>query len=87
MTPRERFVHFVCVFSYYFLAGATRDKVIEEAVTLNPHILEDEHENLGPPAIERPMDSAWEFVQYRRYGAPRPYWYPAVEKPDAKLFL
>lgn len=85
MTPRERFVHFVATFA----APDSRDELVEEALRIDVRILTAYHPtgdgDLEPPVIERPMDAAWEFVQHRRFGATRPYWYPAIVAPESKL--
>lgn len=85
MTPRERFVHFVSVFAQDTL----REGLLEEAIQLSPALLEAEHwDEQGDreaPVLERPMDAAWEFVQYRRYGAPRPYWFPRILAPTKQI--
>ena len=87
MTPRERFVHFVGLFS----PDAQRLGIVEEAYRLPPTLLDEEHVDeqgdLVLPVTHRPMDAAWEFVQYRRYGAPRPIWLPRVMAPDAMPIL
>lgn len=85
MTPRERFVHFVALFA----PPEIREGVIEEAVRLPLHVLSSEHidesGDLVVPALERPMDAAWEYVQYRKYSVPRPAWLPRLETVTPKL--
>ena len=85
MTPRERFVHFVATFA----SPDARADLIEEAIRLDPAILTtshtDEDGDQHAPALDRPMESAWEFVQHRSMGGSRPYWYPAIVRPDARL--
>lgn len=87
MTPRERFVHFVGLFS----PEGKRLTLVEEAYRLPEELLEAEHTDeqgdLVPPVTHRPMDAAWEFVQYRRYGVPRPIWLPRVMAPEATPIL
>lgn len=85
MTPRERFVHFVATFA----SPDSRADLIEEALRLDPAILDtshtDEDGDLLPAALTRPMESAWEFVQHRSLGGSRPHWYPAIVTPEARL--
>ena len=87
MTPRERFVHFVGVFS----PDAQRLGFVEEAYRLPLWLLDAEHTDdqgdLVPPVLHRPMDAAWEFVQFRRYGVPRPIWLPRVMAPATMPLL
>ncbi len=87
MTPRERFVHFVGVFA----PEVHRMALLEEAVRMDPRILEaegiDDQGDQIPPVIQRPMDAAWEFVEYRRYGVPRPLWFPRIINPDLMPIL
>lgn len=85
MTPRERFVQFVALFAPTEL----RSNLLEEAFRLDPKMLTaervDEGGDVVVPALERPMEAAFEFVQYRRFGAPRPDWFPRLEAPTPKL--
>lgn len=86
MTPRERFVHFVAVFS----TDDLRLTIIDEVMRLDPSLLEqeglDEQGDRIPPALERPMEAAHEYVRYRTNGSPRPDWYPRILDPS-KLTL
>lgn len=87
MMPRERFVHFVSVFS----PDAQRLGFVEEAYRLPLWLLEaeytDDQGDFVSPVLYRPMEAAWEFVQYRRFGAPRPIWLPRVLSPEATPIL
>ena len=87
MTPRERFVHFVGVFA----PDDLRAKFLDEAFRLDVRLLAAEHtDDLGdyvPPATHRPMEAAWEYVQYRKYGVPRPIWFPRVVSPELMPIL
>jgi len=85
MTPRERFVHFVATFASH----DSRADLIEEALRLDlallstPHT-DDDGDELAP-ALDQPMEAAWEFVQHRSLGGSRPYWYPAIVTPETRL--
>lgn len=85
MTPRERFIHFVVLFA----PNDQREPLVEEALGLPLVVLQTEHiddqGDHGAPVLERPMDAAWEFVRYRRYGAPRPYWFPRILPPTRTI--
>lgn len=81
MTPRERFIHFIATFA----PAPLRDQLIDEALHFDDQFLAAEHvDDQGdrvPPVTERPMESAWEYVQYRKNGVPRPLWFPRVVPP------
>ena len=85
MSPRERFVHFVALFAPL----PQRDALIEEALNLDFEVLAlervDDQGDRIIPVTERPMDAAWEFVQYQRYGNQRPAWYPRVLPPTTQI--
>jgi hypothetical protein len=85
MTPRERFVHFVALFAPEHL----RSPLVEEALSFDATVLAlegvDEHGDRIPSVAERPMDAAWELVQYRRYGNQRPGWYPRILPPTTQI--
>ena len=84
MHPRERFVHFVIQFVGSKADTMVGQLTISEAVRFTEAELSaevtDADGDLRPPVTHRPLDAAWEFVQYRQTGANRPYWMPQDKK-------
>ncbi len=70
MTPRERFVHFVTLF-VNTAAGfeASRFQIIEDAMNLSEAVLSASHTDeagvITGAAVSRPMEAAWEFVDWQ----------------------